>query len=93
MMNFGLGAAQIVEFSPAMPYQGAFFLADKPTRLVLKPVERACQNGATLVPDNLLMVLEAVAGASKIFGKKSLRRAAGAHRVPSEWPARATSRL
>jgi hypothetical protein len=25
MMNFGDGDAQIVEFSPAFPYQGAFF--------------------------------------------------------------------
>ena len=25
MMNFGLGEAQIVEFWPAFPYQGAFF--------------------------------------------------------------------
>jgi hypothetical protein len=25
MMNFGEGEAQIVEFSPAFPYQGAFF--------------------------------------------------------------------
>jgi hypothetical protein len=24
-MNFGLGDAQMVEFSPAFPYQGAFF--------------------------------------------------------------------
>src|SRR5215469_14987348 len=26
MMNLGEGDAQIVEFSPALPYQGAFFL-------------------------------------------------------------------
>lgn len=25
MMNLGLGEFQIVEFSPAFPYQGAFF--------------------------------------------------------------------
>jgi hypothetical protein len=25
-MNFGEGAAQMVEFSPALPSQGAFFL-------------------------------------------------------------------
>jgi hypothetical protein len=25
MMSFGLGGTQIVEFSPALPYQGAFF--------------------------------------------------------------------
>ena len=25
MMNFGDGDAQMVEFSPAFPYQGAFF--------------------------------------------------------------------
>ena len=24
-MNFGLGEAQMVEFSPALPYHGAFF--------------------------------------------------------------------
>jgi hypothetical protein len=25
MMNLGLGESQMVEFSPALPYQGAFF--------------------------------------------------------------------
>src|SRR6516164_5055882 len=59
MMNFGLGDAQIVEFSPALPYQGAFFFRTNQQGSCWKPVQGPGEDGATLIPDDLLMVLEA----------------------------------
>src|SRR5579862_4094747 len=41
------------------PVPWCFGLPHKPTRLVLEPVERARQDSTSLVPDDLLVVLEA----------------------------------
>jgi hypothetical protein len=57
MMNFGDGESQIVELSPAFPYQG-HFSAHIPARLVLIPVVSPRQHSAALVPDNLLRIEE-----------------------------------
>lgn len=58
-MNFGEGDAQMVEFSPALPNHGAFFLRTNQHGLVLKPIQRARQHGPALVPYDLLVMLKA----------------------------------
>src|SRR4051794_21000014 len=55
MMNFGLGESQIVEFSPAMPYHGAFFFRTNQHGSCWKP---ARQHRPSLVPDDLLVMQE-----------------------------------
>src|ERR1035441_10521300 len=42
-----------------LPVPGSVLLADEPTRLMLKPVQRSCEHRALLVPDDLLVVDEA----------------------------------
>jgi hypothetical protein len=54
MMNFGEGDSQMVEFSPAFPYQGAFLLSHIPARFMLVPVVGPGEHGSALVPNDLL---------------------------------------
>src|ERR1700722_6919661 len=37
---------------------GSVFLSDEPARLMLEPIQRPCQHGSALVPNDLLMVNE-----------------------------------
>jgi len=56
MMNFGEAESQTVEFSPALPYQGAFFFRTYQARLVLIPELSPRENCAAFIPDNLLRI-------------------------------------